>query len=391
MTRDEPMRIPFAKPLFGEEEVLRVADVVRSGWVSQGPQVAEFETLMAEFCGAEEAVATNSCTSAMWLALLITGIGQDDEVICPSFTCMATANAIVRAGAIPVFAEIDPRTFNLDPAAVSAAITPRTRAILGVDQIGLPAEWDALSELAAEHNLALVEDAACALGGEYKGKRTGQLGCPATFSFHPRKIIATGEGGMIVLNDAEAADRARQFRSHGASVSDLVRHKAEGAIIADYPEPGFNIRMTDMQGALGVIQMARLPWLLQERRRLARRYDLALSQLEEIQIPWTPPHALHAYQSYLIRLRKGCQVSRDELMATLIASGVACRHGIAPLHWEPAFRNRNSELSLPVTEDAARTTIFLPIFPGLSDLEQDYVIDVIRSSLQSGRAKRRPA
>jgi dTDP-4-amino-4,6-dideoxygalactose transaminase len=382
------MRIPFAKPFFAEEEALRVADIVRSGWVSQGPQVAEFERLMADFCGAKEAVATSSCTSAMWLALLMAGVGHNDEVICPSFTCMATANALVQAGAIPVFADIDPRTFNLDPASVAAAITPRTRAIMGVDQIGLPAEWDALFELAAEYNLALVEDVACALGGEYKGKRTGQLGCPATFSFHPRKIIATGEGGMILLNDTAIADRARRFRSHGASVSDLVRHKAGGAIIAGYPEPGFNVRMTDMQGALGVMQMARLPWLLQERRRLARRYDLALSQLDDIQIPWAPPHALHAYQSYLIRIRRGCRVSRDDLMATLIANGVSCRHGIAPLHHEPAFRDKNLDLTLPVTEDAAQTTIFLPIFPGLSDREQDYVIDVIRSSLRNGGTER---
>lgn len=378
--------VPFARPWYGPEEEELVGRVIRSGWVSQGHQVEAFEQAVASSVGAAHAVATNSCTTALILALRLQGIGPGDEVICPTFTCMATANAICAVHAKPVFVDIDPRTYNLDPALVAAALGPATRAILGVDQIGLPAAWNELAELARRHGLALIEDGACALGAEYQGKKVGGLGWPTTFSFHPRKIIATGEGGMLMLNEAELAERARRLRSHGAGVSDLVRHQSGGSINTDYPEPGYNFRMTDLQGALGVIQAHRLEWFVAERRRQARIYDQALAGLEQVETPWTPPGCQPAYQSYLVRLRPECAVSRDEVVRILVAHGVACRSGIEPLHLGPYFRAIYLGLCLPEAEKAARETLFLPIFPGLEEAQQQLVIEVFSRAVRSPTA-----
>jgi perosamine synthetase len=215
------MEIPLARPYTDEAEVAAAAAAIRSGWVSQGGRAAEFEGMVAEYVGARFAIATNSCTSALHLSLYLQGVGAGDEVICPSFTCFATANAIRHVGALPVFVEIEPKTFNLDPSAVALAVSSKTRAVMVVHQIGLAADMDPLREIAHQHGLVIVEDAATALGAEYKGKRVGSLGSPTAFSFHPRKIITTGEGGMLTTDDETIAERARIVRSHGASVSDL--------------------------------------------------------------------------------------------------------------------------------------------------------------------------
>ncbi len=375
--REQQGLVPFARPFYGPEEEALVARVIRSGWVSQGEQVERFERRVATFAGAAEAVATNAATTALILALRTQGVGPGDDVICPSFTCMATANAIIALHARPVFVDIDPRTYNLDVAHVAAAVTPRTRAILGVDQIGLPADWNALADLARRYGVALVEDAACALGAEYHGRRVGGLGWPTVFSFHPRKIVSTGEGGMVLFADAAHAERARRLRSHGAAISDRVRHQSGGSVDTDYPEPGYNFRLTDLQGALGAVQMERLEWLLAERRRQARLYDEALGGLEPLETPWTPPGCRPAYQSYLLRLRPACRWRPAELVRQLVAHGIACRTGIEPLHLGPYFRQRQPGLHLPQSERAARTTLFLPIFPGLTEAQQTYVIETL--------------
>jgi dTDP-4-amino-4,6-dideoxygalactose transaminase len=378
------IQVPFARPYFDQEEKDRVLATIESGWVSQGAQVEEFEHLVASFVGAREAVATNSCTTALVMALRLSGIGEGDSVICPSFTCMATANSILAVGARPILAEIEAETFNLDPEDAGARIGSGTKAILGVDQLGLPANWNALAALAERHQLVLIEDAGCALGAEYRGKRVGQLGWPTAFSFHPRKIVATGEGGMLVLDDTAMASRARAFRSHGASVSDVERHKAGGALVAEYPEAGCNFRMTDLQGSLGVAQMKKLAWFRGERERQARRYNEALAEIEEVKIPTVPPFATHAYQSYLVRLQPACKRNRDELMGELIARGVACRHGIAPLHLEPYFRRTDPGRRLPISERVSQTSLFLPIFPGLTEAQQEHVIESLRRALVRG-------
>jgi perosamine synthetase len=375
------MEIPLARPYTDEAEVAAAAAVIRSGWVSQGARAAEFEHRVAEYTGACFAIATNSCTSALHLSLYLQGVGRGDEVICPSFTCFATANAIRHVGAFPVFVEIDPRTFNLDPAAVAAAVTPKTRAVMAVHQIGLAADMDPIREIARRHGLAVVEDGATALGGEYRGKRIGGLGSPTAFSFHPRKIITTGEGGMITTDDEALAERARIVRSHGASVSDLERHKARGTIYAAYPEVGYNYRMTDIQAAVGVEQMKKLPYILGRKQEIGRWYDEHLAAVAEVQAPFVPEYANHSYQSYLITLKPQYEIDRDVLLRQMAARGISCRHGIAPMHWEPYYRQLYPGLTLPVTEAVSRTTMFLPIFPSMTEAELQYIVDTLKELL----------
>ncbi len=372
------MEIPFALPYLDDEEVEAVGEVIRSNWVSQGSRVMDFEKALSEYVGARFGIATNSCTSALHLSLLLSGIAPGDEVICPSFTCMATANAIHHVGATPVFVEIDPRTFNLDPAHVEEAITPKTRGIMAVHQIGLSADMDELIRIANDHDLVIVEDAATALGGEYKGKRIGALGSPTCFSFHPRKVITSGEGGMITTDDETFMEKARIVRAHGASISDLERHHAKGTIYASYPVVGYNYRMTDMQGVMGTIQMKKLPFMLQQRHRISHSYDELLSDIDEVETPYVPEALVHSYQSYLIRFHSESGIDRDGMIRQMAERGIACRHGIAPLHMEPYYRDLYGEMHLPVTEQVSRETMFLPIYPTMNEDEIDYVVSNLK-------------
>ncbi len=372
------MEIPFALPYLDDEEVEAVGEVIRSNWVSQGSRVMDFEKALSEYVGARFGIATNSCTSALHLSLLLSGIAPGDEVICPSFTCMATANAIHHVGATPVFVEIDPRTFNLDPAHVEEAITPKTRGIMAVHQIGLSADMDELIRIAQDHDLVIVEDAATALGGEYKGKRIGALGSPTCFSFHPRKVITSGEGGMITTDDETFMEKARIVRAHGASISDLERHHAKGTIYASYPVVGYNYRMTDMQGVMGTIQMKKLPFMLQQRHRISHSYDELLSDIDEVETPYVPEALVHSYQSYLIRFHSESGIDRDGMIRQMAERGIACRHGIAPLHLEPYYKDLYGEMHLPVTEQVSRETMFLPIYPTMNEDEIDYVVSNLK-------------
>jgi perosamine synthetase len=377
-------QVPFLKPWLGEEEAQAVREVILSGWVSLGPKTAEFEHAVARFVGAQHAVATNAATTALHLALLVAGVRPGDEVLCPSFTCMATANAIIQAGATLRFVDIEARTYNIDVRDAEARCTPQTRAVMMVDQIGLPADLDAFTAFSARRGLMLIEDAATALGARYRGRILGGCGVPACFSFHPRKMITTGEGGMLVTDNAAWAERARILRSTGASVSDLVRHQAKGTIVQEYVEAGFNYRLTDVQAAIGLVQMSRLEAMLAERKRQAAFYDAALAAVDEIETPYVPAYAEPAYSSYCIRLRPHALISAHELVVRMAARGVSCRHGIQPLHLEPYFRERVSDLVLPESEAAARDTLFLPIFPGLRQEQQVTVVHALRASLAAG-------
>ncbi|MCU1385392.1 MAG: DegT/DnrJ/EryC1/StrS aminotransferase [Acidobacteria bacterium] len=368
--------IPLSRPEFDETEARAVADVLASGWVSQGPKVAEFERAFAGRVGARFGIATTSCTTALHLALLVAGIGEGDEVICPSYSFVATANAILYAGATPVFADIDAHTWNIDPADALRRITPRTKAIMPVHQVGLAADLDALAPAAAR-GLTVIEDAACAIGATYRGRPVGSHGHISCFSFHPRKTICVGEGGMLMTDDEAIADHARQLRSHGASVSDHARHQASGLVYEEYRELGYNYRMTDLQAAIGLAQLPKLARFLERRRAIADRYDTAFAPLPALQVPARPPYADHAYQSYAVMLTDGCALDRDEAMRALVACGVSCRRGIPPIHLEPLYRDGPGAGSLPITEKVAARSIFLPMYAGLSDADQVRVIDAV--------------
>lgn len=378
------MEIPFARPYLRGDEGDAVAAVIASGWVSQGPKVQAFERAFAERVGAPEAVATSNCTTALHLALHASGVGPGDEVIVPSLSFIATANSVWQCGATPVFADIDPRTYNIHAESIERVITERTKAIMPVHQIGLPADMDPILDLAAERGLIVVEDAACAIGATYRGRPIGSLGPLACFSLHPRKVITTGEGGMIAVHDPEMAARLRRLRQHAMDVSDLARHSATDVIIERYPERGFNVRMTDMQAALGLCQLELLDEILAERRRLAQRYTDALRTVSFIEEPYEPDYAVRTWQSYAVRVLPGGAVDRTELMRRLLRDGVPSRRGVMAIHREGAYPGLHP--GLRHTDAADRDVIMLPLFPGLTDAQQDHVVDRLATHLTAAAA-----
>lgn len=376
--------IPVVRPWFSEEEEAILAETIRSGWVAQGPRVRAFEQAVGEYVGSPHAVATNSCTSALEVALEILGVGPGDDVILPSFTFVATANALVHRGARPVFVDIDPQTYNLHSKAVENAVTSKTKVILAVDQVGMPADLDSLHALAKKKGVQILEDAACALGSEYQGKRIGSVTEVTCFSFHPRKLITTGEGGMLVTRRKEFEEKTRMLVSHGASVSDLVRHQSSQIIFEEYRMFGHNFRMSDLQAAVGLAQMKKLDEILRKKRFLARRYNQAFSEMEELTPPLEPPGCKTNYQSYLLRVLPRARRTRDEIMRELLRRGISTRRGIMAIHLEPAYRDRFEKVSLPETERAFRETLILPLYPQMTIEEQDHVIESLKEIL--GRA-----
>ena len=369
--------IPFARPEFGDAEAAAVAEVLQSGWASQGPAVARFESLFADRVGARHAVATSSCTTALHVALLLAGVGPGDEVICPSYSFIATANAMLYTGATPVFADIDPSTWNLDAADALRRRSSRTKAVMPVHQVGLAADLDAFEPFLAD-GVTIIEDAACAIGSTYRGRPIGSHGHLTCFSFHPRKTVSTGEGGMITTDVADLAERARRLRSHGASVSAFSRHHAKGVVFEEYAELGYNYRLSDVQAAIGIVQLSKLDALLARRHAIAGRYDAAFGALPQIQLPARPGYGDHAFQSYGIVLTSDCRRSRDEVLQALADRGISCRRGIPPIHLEPLYVQRFGHVSLPVTEAIAARALFLPMFSSLEPTDQDRVIDAIR-------------
>ncbi len=374
-------QIPITKPALGEEEARAPYESIASGWVTQGPKVAEFEKAVAAYVGAKHGIATTSCTTGLHLALSSIGVGPGDEVIVPSFTFIASANAVLYTGARVVFAEIDPRTYNVDPSDLERRITKRTKAIMPVDQIGLSCDIDAINDIAARRGIEVLEDAAPSIGATYKGRKVGANAHATVFSFHPRKVITTGEGGMITTDDDELAERARRLRVHGMSVSDLDRHKADRVIIEEYHELGFNYRMTDIQASIGLVQIRRLDELLRIRVAKAERYNRELSVIRGLEVPYTPPYAVHTYQSYCVRLTRQAPFDRETLMSALLGRGIATRRGVMASHLEKVYRDRNGSVSLPVTEEAARTTMLIPLYASLSEEDQTYVIEALREEL----------
>ena len=378
--------IPVARPSIGVEEENALLSALRSGWVSQGPRVAEFEGKFAEYVGARCAVAVSSCTAALHLALLASGVKAGEEVLCPSLSFMATANAIVYAGATPVFVDVNNSTYNIDPEGIEKAITPRTRAILLVHQVGLPAALTEILDIASRRGLLVIEDAACAVGAEYDGEKIGRPHARiACFSFHPRKVLTTGEGGMITTADEQLAARMRRLRQHGMTVSDLARHGSGKVMIESYDEVGFNYRMTDLQAAVGIVQLRRLDDMLAKRRALARRYSERLSSLSWMTPPTEPRDSRHSFQSYMVRLAKNAPISRDELMQELLDRGIATRRGIMAIHREAPYRGDWDKV-LPNTNAVTDSTMILPLYHAMTEDDQDYVIECIEEMSRTARS-----
>lgn len=377
------MKIPVAKPFLGKEEAQLAYDTILTNWVTQGPRVAEFEEKFASYVGSKYAVAVSNCTTALHLAMIVAGVGEGDEVICPSMSYIATANCIKYVNAKPVFAEVNPVTYNIDAADVVKKITSKTKAILIVHQIGMPADIDAFRAICDEHNLILIEDAACAAGSSYKGKKIGSHSDLVCFSFHPRKVITTGDGGMVTTSNEAYYNRIKLLRQHGMSVNDRVRHLSDKVIIEDHLEVGFNYRMTDIQAAVGIKQLERLDGLIEERRKIAHRYQEELADLSMIRLPEEPEGFFTSYQSFSIYLKPECSLGRNDVMQQMLDAGISTRRGVMTSHRESAYAEECKGLSLPMSEDASDRSIVLPLYVPMNDEEVTYVIKHLRRILEA--------
>jgi dTDP-4-amino-4,6-dideoxygalactose transaminase len=367
-------------PHLDTNEADAAREAVLSGWVSQGPQVAAFEHEFAALVEAPYACAVSNCTTALHLALTTVNIAPGDEVITASHSFIATANCIRYRGATPVFVDIDPETYNIDPVRTAEAITPRTRAILVIHQMGMPCDLTALIALAKRHGIVLIEDAACAAGTQIRiDEKWNQIGKPhgdiACFSFHPRKVITTGEGGMLTTSNPELDRKFRLLRQHGMSVPDTVRHGSRQVIFEDYPMVGFNYRMTDVQAAVGRKQLERLPELIARRRAIASRYAELLN-IEGLRLPFEPSWAHSNWQSYCVRLPD--RVDQKTLMQSLLDRGIATRRGIMCSHRELAYSGDRQHHGLRQSELAQDHCVLLPIYAQMKEDDLEQVADALR-------------
>nr|MDT0658406.1 DegT/DnrJ/EryC1/StrS family aminotransferase [Micromonospora sp. DSM 115978] len=373
------MKIPVMIPMLGEEEALAAADAVRSGWVAQGPRVATFERAFAERVGARHGVAVSSCTTGLHLAMVLLDIGPGDEVIVPSFSFIATANAVRYVGATPVFADVELATGNVTVETVDAVRTANTRAIIAVHQGGVPFDVAALRKAADGWGVGLVEDAACAAGSTAYGQPVGTGARVAAWSFHPRKLITTGEGGMVTVDDPEAAVRLRRLREHGMNVSAADRHASAQPVLEAYLETAFNYRMTDIQAAIGLVQLDRLAGLVAQRRELADRYRDLLADLPGVSPVRDPAYGQSNVQSFWIRLDPEFGTGRDDVLAALAVRGVSARRGIMAAHLEPAYADlAPTAAPLPVTERLTRDSLILPLHHALTEADQDLIVGILR-------------
>jgi perosamine synthetase len=376
--------IPYGRQAVDGEDIRAVQEVLESDWLTTGPKIAEFEGLVSRYVDARFAVAVNSGTAGLHSAMFALGIGPGDEVICPPMTFAATANCILYRGAMPVFVDVEPGTLLIDPPKVKASITPRTKAIIGVDYAGQPCAWDALREIAGRYRLALVADGCHALGAEFRGMKVGSLADLTVFSFHPVKHITTGEGGMIVTDDRELAERMRAFRNHGITSDHRERGQRE-TWLYEMNDLGFNYRITDFQCALGISQLRKLPGWLARRREIAARYDAAFADVAWLKPLAVRPECAHAYHLYVVEIDAGASpLSRSALFQVLRRAGIGANVHYIPVHLHPYYREHlgTGPGLCPAAEAAYERILSLPIYPGMTDAEQEFVIDCLRGVME---------
>jgi perosamine synthetase len=380
--------IPIAKPWFTGDEAEALRRILLSGWVTQGPVIKQFETAFCEYVRAPYAVANSNCTTSLHLSMLIHGIGPGDEVLCPSYSFVATANGITHSGAKPEFIDVDADTLNIDPQLAEKHIQANydgnlrnkqtgghLKAILIVHQIGIPADIDAFNAIGDKYGIAIIEDAACGIGSIYKGTKIGGSRNVCAFSFHPRKVITTGEGGMVTTADSDLADKAAVLRAHGASISDYARYKSASTTFEAYDVVGYNYRMTDIQASLGISQLQQLEKFVELRQSVGKRFDAAFGKLPGLAIVSPKSYVSRwNYQSYPIRFVGKDAAFRDSAMVALENAGIATRRGIPPIH---KFAIYDKGITLPISEELSETSLFLPIFPQMTDEEVQHVIDQV--------------
>jgi dTDP-4-amino-4,6-dideoxygalactose transaminase len=364
-------RIPLCRPYLSEEEELATIEVLRSGWLMQGAKTAEFERLTAERTAVKHAIALNSGTSALTLSLMALGLKHGDETIVPSCSFVATANSTVHLGGNPVFVDIGPDDYNIDPSKIEAAIGENTRAIVVVHQFGFPADMDPITAIAKKHKLAVIEDAACSLGSSYHGRQTGGFGDAACLSFHPRKVITTGEGGMVLTNSDDIAETVRLMRNHGLSPAT----RSGGCT-----EAGFNFRLTDIQAAIGIVQLAKLDEIVRLRSQIAETYIEAISKMPSLRLPKWPGDSIPNFQSFVVELTDPA-IDRQAMLASMEQRGIGCGPGIFPIHMQPAYREKHASDLLPETLRAAERSFLLPLSPDMTEDEQRAVIGGLREAL----------
>jgi perosamine synthetase len=372
--------LPIARPTLGEAELEAVRRPLASGWLTQGPEVAAFEQEFAAFVGAPHACAVSNCTTALHLALRAAGVRAGDEVITVSHSFIATANAIRYCGGVPVFVDVRPDTYNIDPSRLEAVISSRTRAVLVVHQLGMPCELAAIVQIARRHGLPVIEDAACAAGSEILwngaweriGRPHGDVAC---FSFHPRKVMTTGDGGMLTTSHPEWDRRFRLWRQHSMSVPDTTRHASQRVVFEEYSEIGFNYRLTDLQAAIGRVQLQRLPGMVARRRDLARRYDELLAGIPDLQLPSEPAWARSNWQSYCVRLPAGCDQGR--VMQSMLDEGISTRRGVMSAHREPAYQHEpwraEHRNALAISDEISDDGLMLPLYGDMTEDDQSRV------------------